>query len=157
MAGEEGILPSAMELERDDISYTIETVRAFSGAGHGELYLLMGLDSLLELHTWRDYEKLLGLCVVVAFQRGNVKDVDVEKTAGRLSTPVTVLDCRGRKAPAEAKRGDVILIRGKRHDVSSTQIRGMVKQGRSLTTRRPYKGPTAWPAERRAGRKQAGG
>ncbi|MFO7273462.1 MAG: nicotinate-nucleotide adenylyltransferase [Bacillota bacterium] len=51
---------SDLELRRPGPSYTIDTVRALA-AEHPdwELALIVGLDSLLEIRTWREWEALL--------------------------------------------------------------------------------------------------
>jgi nicotinate (nicotinamide) nucleotide adenylyltransferase len=61
---------SAMELERQGISYTVETVaachRIYPGA---EIYFILGTDALLLISTWKDLERLLQLCHFVLVTR----------------------------------------------------------------------------------------
>jgi nicotinate-nucleotide adenylyltransferase len=63
---------SAVEIERSGPSYSIDTIRELKRQGHGdEAYLIMGFDSLLELHTWKNYEQIL--CetkIITAFRPG---------------------------------------------------------------------------------------
>jgi nicotinate-nucleotide adenylyltransferase len=63
---------SKVELEREGPSYTIDTIRQLvSDAGGEEALLIMGFDSLLELNTWKDYQRLLTkIKVITAFRPG---------------------------------------------------------------------------------------
>jgi nicotinate-nucleotide adenylyltransferase len=62
---------SDLEMRRNAPSYTIETVRELleiRGA-ETELFLIMGSDSLLELHTWKDHSELLSLVRLAVYPR----------------------------------------------------------------------------------------
>lgn len=62
---------SDMELQRGGISYTFDTMKQIQFEHPGvELFFIVGLDSLAELHLWRNIEQLLELCMVVPFARG---------------------------------------------------------------------------------------
>ena len=55
--GEPWLEVSALELSRPGKSYTSDTLRALSGKYPGDtLYLLMGTDMFLSLHTWHEPE-----------------------------------------------------------------------------------------------------
>lgn len=62
---------SDLELHGNSPSYTIDTVRSLlGGADPGtELYLILGSDSLLEIHTWKDHLDLLALVRLAVFPR----------------------------------------------------------------------------------------
>jgi len=62
---------SDLELRRSGPSYTIDTVRQLK-AGYGSgvgLFFLMGVDSLMEITTWKDCDSLLEEATVVVFPR----------------------------------------------------------------------------------------
>ncbi len=62
---------SDMELQRGGISYTFDTMNQIQFEHPGaELFFIVGLDSLVELHLWKNIEQLLELCTVVPFARG---------------------------------------------------------------------------------------
>ena len=63
---------SAIELERGGISYSIDTIRAIktrNNLSHSDLLFLIGADSLVELHTWRQPEDILMEAQVVVARR----------------------------------------------------------------------------------------
>ena len=61
---------SDMELTREGKSYTADTVRLLRAQyPDDELWLLMGTDMFLSLHTWHEPEKILDLAGIAAFGR----------------------------------------------------------------------------------------
>ena len=48
-----------LELEQPGVCYTIDSLRALRREGPHEPVFILGMDSLLELPTWRDYRQLL--------------------------------------------------------------------------------------------------
>ncbi|MDD5231258.1 MAG: nicotinate (nicotinamide) nucleotide adenylyltransferase [Candidatus Marinimicrobia bacterium] len=63
---------ATLELERGGISYSIDTIRSLKtqmSLECPEFYFLIGADSLLELHTWRQPEDILTEVQVVVARR----------------------------------------------------------------------------------------
>lgn len=62
---------SDVELKRTGISYTIDTVKYFQNV-YGKpdaMFLIMGMDSFLEVDTWKSYRELFQLIQVVIMER----------------------------------------------------------------------------------------
>jgi nicotinate-nucleotide adenylyltransferase len=60
----------AAEIERGGVSYSVETLRALRRARPGSrFHFIIGLDTLYELHTWREIYELLRLCTFVTMFR----------------------------------------------------------------------------------------
>ena len=58
LAGQAGLSLDARELERDAISYTIDTLRSFRREfARASLCLLMGRDAFNTLDNWKDYDQ----------------------------------------------------------------------------------------------------
>jgi nicotinate-nucleotide adenylyltransferase len=78
---------SDMELQRGGVSYTFDTMTQvqFEHPGAG-LFFIVGLDSLVELHLWRNVDKLLELCTIVPFARGGEDPAQVAEQI-KLSEP----------------------------------------------------------------------
>lgn len=105
---------SDLELYRNTPSYTIDTVKSLlADAERGtELYLIIGSDSLLELHTWKDQEELLSLVRLAVYPRpGHAPDA--------TSIP-------GRDRVTFLHADDLAF------NLSSTTIRDRVREGRSI-------------------------
>lgn len=63
---------ATLELARGGVSYSVDTVRAVKAQMNlerGDLYFLIGADSLVELHTWRQPEDILAETQVVVARR----------------------------------------------------------------------------------------
>ncbi len=68
---------SDLELSRGGISYTFDTIREFRNAYPGaELFMIVGSDTLVDLHNWHRIEVLLELCEVASFIRPGEDDLD---------------------------------------------------------------------------------
>ena len=84
-----------IELDRPGDSFTLDTVRALAAAHPGtQWFLLIGQDQYTGLHTWRDWQTLLGLVVLaVANRPGDARQpgVDVQSFPHRM-VPLPMLD-----------------------------------------------------------------
>lgn len=128
--------PSDIEIKRGGRSFTIDTIEELHKAASGtELFFIIGLDSFLEVQTWREWQRLLTRCGFVVIPRPGYHFADLAK-----------LDCM-QKAEAELSRLDqgdlrravvrsgasaVYLENIPLSDISSTDIRARVKAGTSV-------------------------
>ncbi len=109
---------SPIELERSGPSYTIDTAEALL-AEYGqqtELYFIIGADTVGELHTWHDIDKLLKICQFVAATR-----------PGSLCSIDKVIDYFGVNG-----RNSIHRLATPELEISSTDIREKVRLGRSI-------------------------
>lgn len=62
---------SRVEVDKQEPSYTIDTIRYFTarGAPGANLFFITGADAILEIFTWKDYAALMGLCTFIAVSR----------------------------------------------------------------------------------------
>lgn len=107
---------SDIELRRDGVTYTVDTLRELHAqmGNDVELYFIMGADAAASLPRWREAEKLASLAVYVVVSRpGQVLDADLRASL--------------------AKTGfKVVCVEGLRMDVSSSEVRARVAAGESL-------------------------
>ena len=63
---------SSVEIEREGPSYSIDTIRQLKMQDYGtDAALIMGFDSLLELHSWKNYREILTETkIITAFRPG---------------------------------------------------------------------------------------
>lgn len=112
---------SRVELERDGPSYTIDTILALRERHPGARFvLLLGADTLLELHSWRRIGDLLDLCETAALPRPG-SDLS-DRTAADL----------GFADPELAERVWAHRVDGHLVDLSSTEIRMRLAEGLSI-------------------------
>jgi nicotinate-nucleotide adenylyltransferase len=68
--GEPRFVLDRTELDRPGPSYTLDTVRAFASAeSDAQWFLVIGADQYAGLHTWRDWQVLLGLVTLAVANR----------------------------------------------------------------------------------------
>ncbi|MBN1503714.1 MAG: nicotinate-nucleotide adenylyltransferase [Candidatus Eisenbacteria bacterium] len=110
--GNPGFEVSEFEVSRDEASFTVETVRHFKSelGGRAELFLIVGADSLLEMHAWKNPAELLSETRPIVVSRPGF---DLGKVEARLRERALVVD-------------------GVSVGVSSTDIRARVASGRSI-------------------------
>lgn len=127
---------SDIEIRRGGRSYTIDTVEALRQAHMGaDLYFITGLDSFLEIGTWKEWERLLTLCTFVVLSRDGYRFRDISKLEF-LNAPendLSALDGR-EKEQTVIRTGNmrIHLERIPFYDISSTDIRTRVRGGRSI-------------------------
>jgi nicotinate-nucleotide adenylyltransferase len=112
---------SDIELKRRGPSYTIDTVNAFRrrvGARY-EIMFLIGGDTVGELHKWHRIDELVKSCLFVPLSRPGVVLPTVDQLARKL----------GEK---EARGILDRMIEMPRLDISASDIRSRVAEGRSI-------------------------
>lgn len=131
------LLVSTIEIEAPDKPYTFQTVERLRELYEkkAEFFFIMGADSLAELRTWREPEALLaGVSVIVAARPGD--EISLSRLPEYIKTRIE--DLRGERslhtiwAGGPAKRTKIFLTDYVEVDISSTQIRRMVGEGRSI-------------------------
>jgi nicotinate-nucleotide adenylyltransferase len=105
---------SRRELDREGPSFTIITLRELAAEGYAPIYFLTGADTVLEMPTWRQPDDILNESRVVAAARPGAD-------LSRLT------QCLG---PQRAAKVTVLHLEAL--DISSTEIRRRVAEGRSI-------------------------
>lgn len=84
-----------MDLDRPGPHYSVDMVtRLRRELGPGEVYLIVGMDSLMDLPSWHESERLMGLCYIVGVNRpGYTYDLaPLEKSVPGISAHIQVLE-----------------------------------------------------------------
>lgn len=109
-----------LEIRRGGLSYTIDTVRELKKIHpSAEFFFIIGADSLLELHTWKDITDLLKICRFVTFNRPGVDTASIGSNAIRLDPPWPAMLLKD-------------VLTGQLLDISSSDIRYRVAEGMSI-------------------------
>jgi nicotinate-nucleotide adenylyltransferase len=84
IAGAARLAVSAIELERDGPSYTVDTLQAIHTSDpEAELTLIVGADIAATLPSWHESDRLLGLAALaVAGRKGGDRDATLAAVAG---------------------------------------------------------------------------
>ena len=123
--GETGVIISDMEIEKGGISYTVDTLRALAREDR-RLFMLVGTDMALKLDQWREPEEIFKLCYPTYVRRESDKLLEnqiIEKNTKYLNDYGKI--CRRIMTPEI--------------ELSSTEIREMVKRGEDISDLVPEK------------------
>ena len=120
IAGNPHFKLSRIELERTGPSYTVTTLEDLTREDPDrELFLLVGADSIHDLPTWREPQRILELARVVGVNRG--------RTFLRDDAHKQLIAQLGEKAAARVRFVEMPAI-----DISATDIRERVTRGASI-------------------------
>lgn len=92
---------------------------------NAEMWWLMGMDSLLSLHTWHRYQDIFKLANVAVAARNDEK---IQQVAPEMRALVA----QGLSQATSASKGQLRLLQWQPEDISSTQIRNAVKSGLAI-------------------------
>ena len=121
VAGNPAFEVDRFELERSEVSYTVDTLRHLSEKRpDAELFFLVGADMLFDLPNWYRADEICRLATPIAAQRPGQPPLDIECLA-----PI-VPDPNRRREIAQ------LALNMPRIDISSTEIRQRIATGRSI-------------------------
>ncbi len=136
ISGNEHFKPSDIEVRRGGKSYTIDTIEALLQQHPGaELYFVTGLDSFLDIQSWKDWKRLLTLCSFVVLSRPGYFFADLAKISFMKESVLglAALDRRETEQIVISADGlKVYLERISLYDISSTDIRTRVRHAQTI-------------------------
>jgi len=124
----QGLLASTFELEREGRSFTIQTLDSLACTRPDDRFcFIAGSDSLRDLHSWKDYDKLLlEHCCVFVQRPGhevNVADLPLAQALKEVIQPIWS------ETHCEIQPGRSFLINLDPPPISSTAIRETFASG----------------------------
>lgn len=109
---------STIEIDREGNSYSYETVEELKRQQPDtEFYFILGADSLLEIEKWKHPDRLMSECVLLAAVRDDCDRDGLEKQIAYLK---------------EKYNASIGILPTKRIDISSTDIRNRIAEGKSV-------------------------
>ena len=122
---------SDIENRRLEKSYSIETLRIFRQeyGPAAQIYFIVGLDAMLEIDTWREYQAIFTLCHFVVLDRPGSDPRQLQRL---LCEKVQCVQLSSDLVFQHPGGNQVHFFPITRLDISSTRIRGLASQGRSL-------------------------
>ena len=107
---------SSIEIDRGGLSYTVDTLTTLAAAWpSAKLFWLVGADVLQSFGKWKAPARIVELATVVVLQRSGGTSGEASGTLDLSSIP-----------------GQPRLLPTRRVDISSTEIRERVRQGKSI-------------------------
>jgi len=129
--------PSSIEIEAKGKSYSIITLNKVEKMfPEAWIFFILGIDSFLEIVTWREYETLLNRCFFIVVSRPGyplekAKEVLKRKYRGRMYE----LSESGESEEKSFDSFRIFLLPINALDIASTEIRRRLKKGNSVKGR----------------------
>lgn len=101
IASEPRFAISRAELQREGVSYTVDTLEELRP--QGELFLILGSDALADLERWRAPDRIRELATILVAARPGAPEPDAMHRARAFDAPR--LDVSSRELRARAARG----------------------------------------------------
>ena len=113
--GNKKIEVSDIEIKSEGKSYTYDTLLKLMDlyGENNEFFEIIGEDSLKSLKTWKNYEELLKICKFIVFRRKDDKNIQIDKEF--------------------LKNKNIIILENEYYDISSTEIRNMIKNNEDIS------------------------
>lgn len=109
---------STIEIEREGISYTIDTIKSLKGRyKEDDLYFIIGSDIIFQIEKWKDIQQLVKLCKFALVNRPGKELKEIDNKVEELSLKYNIFFER---------------ISSPFIDISSTDIRNRVRKKQSI-------------------------
>ncbi len=109
---------STIEIEREGISYTIDTIKSLKGRyKEDDLYFIIGSDIIFQIEKWKDIQQLFKLCKFALVNRPGNELKEIDNKVEELSLKYNIFFER---------------ISSPFIDISSTDIRNRVRKKQSI-------------------------
>ena len=113
--GNKKIEVSDIEIKSEGKSYTYDTLLKLIDlyGENNEFFEIIGEDSLKSLKTWKNYEELLKICKFIVFRRKDDENIQIDEEF--------------------LNNKNIIILENEYYDISSTEIRNMVKNNEDIS------------------------
>ena len=109
--GNKDLIVSRVELDRKEISFTYKTIQYFKKKyTKSQVYFILGIDSVLEIHKWKKKNKILEFCPFIVATRPGYQIQEIPFAIRKI----------------------VKIIKIPKINISSSMIREKIKTGESI-------------------------
>ena len=134
---------SDLELQRQGPSYTVDTLEALRG--RGDLHLIIGSETFLDLLSWREPRRVAALARLVVVPRSRIafdaESPAAQKVLSELGLGAFTISGGPEMAPALPQSADnrktPLLVPAASLPISGSDLRRRAREGRSLAYRMP--------------------
>lgn len=121
---------SLIEAGRSTPSYTLTTIQELQDTRPDRFFLIIGADSLLDLHLWYGYQRLLNSVEIVAVSRTGITDGQIIRSIVALDPGFTYNNISG--CWTSPNGGAIRYLNDIQLPVSSTEIRHQLLSGQPV-------------------------
>jgi len=127
---EKGMKVWDCEIRRGGVSYTVDTLEEFVRTYGEKPVFMVGTDSVSSLPKWKNPEKILEISKLLVLKRPGT-DNKWREVLKALRRDLKICETEG-NAKEIFKEWDVVVYNCRRIEISSTEIRKRLKQGKSI-------------------------
>ena len=125
---EPSLYVESIELQSDEISYTVNTLKKLRAQYQVPITFVMGTDSFESLNTWHNWQDILSLCNIIVLNRNNQPLKRLQEVAQYISCgPHDAVSLHDKQA-LTVNNGIVVSCHFPEIAVSSTLIRNKLEQ-----------------------------
>jgi nicotinate-nucleotide adenylyltransferase len=132
----DGYLVSDIELTRSGPSYTIDTINHFSKIlpENTKTYLILGMDAFLEIDTWMSYKELFTKLPLIIMSRPGTEHVKFQQLKTYIQDKISDNYWFQEKKNCfmHQEKRSIYLVTVTPYDISSTEIRKLIRQQKPL-------------------------
>lgn len=137
IAEEEKIKLDCRELDSDEISYSINTLKSLrQELNEDSLYLILGQDAFNKIDTWKDWKELLNYAHIIVANRPDKSSTHISRELkdwiekNRTTIKIEIID---------KLSGHIYFITIPELDISSSMIRHNIKENKAIDNLLPIK------------------
>ncbi len=120
---------SRFEIDRNTVSYAVDTVRHFTAEHIGdEVFYIIGVDAFYHIEMWKDFEAIRNMVSFIVLSRPHY---NIERTLLKYKK-YFVFVVADRRDKYTAEPGTVYIFDSLYLDVSSSEIRRRIKEGKNI-------------------------
>ena len=130
--GYEGCIVDERELNRQGVSYMVDTLQSLHDELKGSaLCLIIGMDAFYNLHQWHQWQKLFELANCIVTYRPGC-EFNLDALHPDLVTVVKQRQVDSEKIFIEKDSGALLFMPVTQLDISATEVRQRIKQQQSI-------------------------
>ena len=132
------LVPSSLEHGREGKSYSVDTIQQLKQrlGGASEVFFILGIDTFLDIPSWKDFERLPRLCRFLVFARPGFDESQLTlRIPDALLRSVCLIDDRNPISLDSHCRS--YLYREFSNPVSSSEVRERIRRGQAVTEMLP--------------------
>ncbi len=114
----DGFEVDSTEIDKEGVSYTVDTLRSFRKKYRDDFYFIIGSDILFMLDKWKKFDELARLTYFLCVKRRDVDNKEILKEAEYLNTKYSA--------------GIILLETYAVEGISSTKVRKEVLDGKNF-------------------------
>ncbi len=143
LPGHNEFFASDIELNREGLSYTIDTIKEIKKKedSGSQCFLIMGTDAFFDIQTWKNFKEIFDeICVILMLRKQEIGQKKLlQKTEAFIKNNIS--DSYKMNSDKDmfthSEKNNILIAHVPKIDISSTMIRKLIRQGSSISNLTP--------------------